>query len=108
RAGLLGTQGIRSGVNRQVLDRIKGTGDIFVAWDDEPWVVEGAMVHVSIVGFDNGADKDRRLDGVAVDSINADLTAGLDVTRAKRLRENAGIAFQGPVKVGKFEISPDV
>lgn len=108
RAGLLGTQGIRSGTNREILDRIKTTGDIFVAWDDEPWVVEGAMVHVSIVGFDNGTEKDRRLDGVSVPIINADLTAGLDVTRAKRLPENAGIAFQGPVKVGKFEIGPDV
>ncbi|HUZ87761.1 MAG TPA: DNA methyltransferase [Candidatus Baltobacterales bacterium] len=108
RAGLLGTQGIRSGTNRQILDRIKETGDIFAAWDDEPWVVEGAMVHVSIVGFDNGAEKDRTLDGTAVPSINADLTAGLDVTRAKRLRENSDVAFQGPVKVGKFEITSDV
>jgi hypothetical protein len=108
RAGLLGTQGIRSGTNRRILDRLKETGDIFLAWDDEEWVVEGAMVHVSIVGFDNGTEQDRTLDGKTVVSINADLTAGLDVTRAKRLKENAGRAFQGPVKVGKFEITPEL
>ena len=39
-----------------------------------------------------------------VPGINANLTAGLDLTRARRLRENLGIAFQGPVKVGPFEI----
>src|SRR5262249_55741128 len=32
RAGLLATQGIRGGANRKVLDRIKQTGDIFLAW----------------------------------------------------------------------------
>ena len=32
--GLLATQGIRGGANRRVLQRIKETGDIFVAWSD--------------------------------------------------------------------------
>ena len=31
RAGLLATQAIRGGANRKVLERIKGTGDIFWA-----------------------------------------------------------------------------
>jgi len=44
------------------------------------------------------------LNGIEVPSINANLTAGLDLTRARRLAENLGIAFQGPVKVGSFEI----
>ena len=47
RVGLLATQGIRGGANRQVLERIKETGDIFVAWSDQPWVLSGANVHVS-------------------------------------------------------------
>jgi hypothetical protein len=46
----------------------------------------------------------RELDGVAVGAINTDLTTGLDLTKACRLPANAGIAFQGPVKVGPFEI----
>jgi len=104
RVGLLATQGIRGGANRKVLKRIKESGDIFMAWSDEPWVVEGAAVHVSIVGYDDGSETHRVLDGAPVLAINADLSAGIDLTSAKVLTENAGIAFQGPVKVGSFEI----
>jgi hypothetical protein len=107
RAGLLATQGIRGGANRKVLARIKETGDIFFAWSDEPWVVEGASVRVSIVGYDNGDDTERTLDGKAVATINSDLTGGLDVTLARPLRENLGIAFMGDTKGGPFEISAD-
>ena len=54
RAGLLATQGIRGGANREVLKRIKETGDIFFAESDRDWILAGANVHVSMVGFDNG------------------------------------------------------
>ncbi len=57
RVGLLATQGIRGGANRRVLERIKETGDIFLAWADEAWVVEGAAVHVSFVGYDDGSER---------------------------------------------------
>ena len=56
RAGLLATQAIRGGANREVLKRIKETGDIFFAESDRDWVLAGANVHVSMVGFDNGAE----------------------------------------------------
>jgi type II restriction/modification system DNA methylase subunit YeeA len=108
RAGLLATQGIRGGANRRVLERIKQTGDIFVAWSDRPWVLEGAAVHVSLVGFDDGQEPSRSLDGTPVLAINANLTGTLDLTQAKRLRENLGICFQGPVKVGSFDIPGDL
>ncbi len=36
RAGLLATNSIRGGANREVLRRIKESGDIFMAWSDEP------------------------------------------------------------------------
>ena len=104
RVGLLATQSIRAGANRQVLDRIKETGDIFMAWADEPWVVEGAAVRVSIVGYDDGSQKIHTLNGVQVASINSNLSAGIDMTTACVLNDNRGIAFQGPVKVGPFEI----
>jgi len=48
RAGLLATNSIRGGVNRVVLERIKQTGDIFMAWSDRPWLLEGAAVRVSM------------------------------------------------------------
>jgi hypothetical protein len=34
RVGLLATQDIRGGANQRVLERIKETGDIFMAWSD--------------------------------------------------------------------------
>ena len=105
RVGLLATQGIRGGANRRVLQRIKDTGDIFLAWADRPWVLAGATVHVSIVGFDNGVDAIRELDGERVASINANLTGGVDLTKARRLAENRGVAFQGNIKSGPFDIS---
>ena len=106
RAGLLATQAIRGGANRRVLQRIKETGDIFIAWSDHPWILEGAAVHTSIVGFDDGSDTERKLDGRPVDTINANLTGGVDLTGAKRLAENAGVAFMGDTKGGPFDI-PD-
>ena len=106
RAGLLATQGIRGGANRRALQRIKETGDIFMAWSDHPWVLEGAAVHISIVGFDDGSETNRELDGHPVASINANLTVGVDLTGAKRLQENLGIAFMADTKGGPFDI-PD-
>ena len=108
RGGLLATQGIRGGVNRRVLQRIKETGDIFMAWSDHPWVLEGAAVHISIVGFDDGTETERELDGRSVPAINANLTVGVDLTAAKKLTTNLNVAFQGPVKVGAFDISADL
>ena len=104
RAGLLATQGIRGGANRRVLQRIKESGDIFLAWSDQPWILDGAAVHTSIVGFDDGSESNRELDGATVTSINANLTEGVDLTTAVRLNENLGIAFMGDTKGGPFDI----
>jgi type II restriction/modification system DNA methylase subunit YeeA len=104
RVGLLATQAIRGGKNRLVLDRIKGTGEIFMAWSDRPWILEGAMVHVSMIGFDDGSEKLHVLNGVPVETINADLTASHDLTKTKPLPENFKIAFMGDTKVGPFDI----
>jgi len=108
RVGLLATQGIRGGVNRTSLDRILQTGRIFWAQSDRNWILDGATVHVSMIGFDDGTEAESTLDGQPVNRINADLTSGLDVTTAKRLSENTGLAFQGPVVVGPFDIPPDL
>ena len=104
RVGLLATQGIRGGANRRVLQRIKETGDIFLARSDHPWVLNGAAVHISIVGFDDGLEINRELDGSPVESINANLTVGADLTGAVRLKANIGIAFMGDTKGGPFDI----
>jgi type II restriction/modification system DNA methylase subunit YeeA len=59
RAGLLTTQSIRGGANRKVLERIKKSGDIFMAWSDRDWILDGATVHVSMVGFDDGSEREK-------------------------------------------------
>jgi hypothetical protein len=106
RAGLLATQGIRGGANRDVLRHIKETGDIFFAESDRDWVLDGANVHISMVGFDGDQEKERLLDGKPVAQINADLSAAdADLTTAARLRENLGLAFMGDTKGGPFDIS---
>ena len=104
RAGLLATQGIRGQANRRVLERIGASGAIFFARSDDPWVLSGANVHISFVGQDDGGDGEHELDGRSVAAINADLTTGVDLTRAHRLRENQDIAFMGDIKVGPFDI----
>ncbi|GAK55509.1 hypothetical protein U27_02343 [Candidatus Vecturithrix granuli] len=108
RAGLLATQAIRGGVNRTVLERIKETGNIFWAQSDRDWILEGAAVHISMVGFDNGNEKVHELDGNLVEVINPDLSSSSDLTQAKILSENKGLAFQGPVKIGSFDIDSTI
>ncbi|TAK24000.1 MAG: class I SAM-dependent DNA methyltransferase [Chloroflexota bacterium] len=108
RAGLLATNSVRGGANRRVLERIQSSGGIFMAWSDRPWVLEGAAVRVSMVGFDDGRQTDRTLDGMPVVAINPDLTSTVDLTTAGRLAENADLAFMGDTKGGPFDISADI
>ncbi|MFQ5589870.1 MAG: class I SAM-dependent DNA methyltransferase, partial [Phycisphaerae bacterium] len=105
RAGLLATQGIRGGDNRTVLERIKETSDIFMAWSDREWILDGAAVHVSIVGFHTGSDPERMLDGQPAARINSDLTGATDLSTAKVIHENLGIAYMGDTKGGAFDIN---
>ena len=58
----------------------------------------------SAVGQDDGSEKDRTLNGHAVAEINANLTAGMDITQARVLPENAGLSYMGDTKGGPFDI----
>ena len=107
-AGLLSTNSIRGGANRRVLQRIKQTGDIFFAEADRPWILNGAAVRLSMVGFDGGSETEKTLDGTPAATINADLTGALDLTKARMLPENRGIAFMGDTKGGPFDLPPDL
>lgn len=126
RAGLVATNSIRGGASRKVLDRIVDTTRIFEAWSDEPWINNGAAVRVSLVCF--GDTQSTMLNGQHVNIIYADLSGSrgmtvcdsvttpltvqindfIDLTQAKRLPENAGVSFQGPVLVGPFEVEGDI
>src|SRR5690606_35907716 len=57
-----------------------------------------------MVGFDDGSESIYVLDGVPVSDISPDLQAELDITVASILAENRELVFQGPVKVGQFDI----
>ena len=104
RAGLLATNSIRGGSNREVLKRIKHTGNIFMAWSDREWILDGAAVRVSMIGFDNGSDRSRILNGTRTDSINPDLTGHVDITVAKTLVENLKMVARGIETGGPFEV----
>ncbi len=95
---------MRTGANRLILRRILETGGIFWAESDRPWILDGANVNVSMIGFDDGTDKTHILDGRTVSAINANLTATADVTQARRITANIGLSFMGDTKVGPFEI----
>ncbi len=105
RAGLLATNSIRGGVNRRVLERIKHSGDIFMAWSDRSWVLNGAAVRVSMIGFDDNSEQTRELDGNPTSKINADLTSSVNLGMAKQLQENGRICFRSDEKGGSFDIS---
>ena len=110
RAGLVATNSIRGGTNRKTLDKILEDSAIFDAHSDEPWVVEGAAVRVSLICFaSKDAELPVRLDESDVSQINADLSAGsLDLTSANPLKRNKGISFQGDIKRGSFDIPGDL
>ena len=115
RAGLVATNSIRGGANRRALEAATGGLRIFEAWSDEPWVIDGAAVRVSLVCFSRTNDRagetveTARLDGLVVDEVHTDLTArrgevGIDLTNARRLTVNASASFEGDEKGGAFNV----
>jgi type II restriction/modification system DNA methylase subunit YeeA len=96
RVGLVATNSIRGGANREILKNITELGRIYVAWSDEPWVVEGASVRVSIICFtaDDQLIDAVKLDGRIVPIVHSDLSqpiglGGVDLTKSHKLHDNA-------------------
>ena len=116
RAGLVATNSIRGGANRRALQAAIADRPMFDAWSDEPWVIDGAAVRVSLICFscpDDEHTPEARLDDQSVDEIYPDLTArrgstGVNLTLAKPLSVNLGTAFMGDTKGGKFEITGEL
>ena len=110
RAGLVATNSIRGGANRAVLDRIVGQGTIFDAWSDEPWVVDGAAVRVSLVCFaPEDATRVSFLDGEETPQIGSDLSVGsAGFVQAVPLTRNRDVSFRGTTKNGPFDISGEL
>ena len=109
RAGLVATNSIRGGKNRAVLDRIASDSVIYDAWSDEPWIVDGAAVRVSLICFGKkDAGLSVHLNGRDATRINTDLTAEADLTAATKLTANRGSAFVGGMKKGQFDVPGDL
>jgi len=109
RAGLVATNSIRGGQNREVLSSIERCTQIFDAWSDEPWILDGANVRVSIVCFGKTRATEPMLNGKRVARICCDLTEGysgsaIDFTAAATLPENLDVMFMGTTMVGAFEV----
>ena len=104
RVGLVSTNSIRGGQNRKVLAKAASNFPIFEAWSDEPWIVDGAAVRVSITCFGKGV-RPKKLNGVICNTINDDLTSdSFDLTIAKKLASNNGYCVHGSKKIGSFDI----
>lgn len=108
RAGLLATQAIRAGANLKILQRVQDSGAIFMAWSDRPWILDGAAVRVSMVGFDDGSQTYRTLNGIQVPEINSNLSSEIDLSGAAKLMENTSLCFMGTTKVGAFDLLPEI
>ena len=116
RVGLVATNSIRGGANRRALQAATDGRPIFDGWADEPWVIDGAAVRVSLVCFTGASDEympEARLDGAPVDEIHSDLSAtrggaGIDLTGARRIPANSGVAFMGDTKGGPFDVPGDL
>jgi hypothetical protein len=102
RVGLVATQAIRRGATRRVLDRIAQVAGIYDAWADEPWVVDGAAVRVSLICFaTDAAGVPTRLDGKSVSDLSGSAT---DLTTARPERRlhgrYQGGRFRHPWRIG--------
>jgi hypothetical protein len=107
RAGLLATQGIRGGANSEVLKRIKDSGDIFWAESDRPWILNGANVRISMIGFDDGDEKTHSFDGHFVSSINVNLSVQSDTVTAQDLPPNTNLSYIGASMHGPFPLGEE-
>ena len=108
RAGLVATNSIAKNTNLPVLRRIVESLSITEAYSDEPWVIDGAAVRVALVVFGrNQPNGEAKLDGTSVIRINANLTAGVDLSDVPRLRENRGQSMLGVQKSGPLDVKSD-
>ena len=106
RVGLVTTNAIRTGADRRVLELLCKTAALFEAWSDEPWIVDGASVRVSIICV-SVDDLPKRLDGHDVKIITSSLSQFPQPMPAV-LDENARTSFTGTFLNGPFEVETKV
>ncbi len=108
RCGLVATKAIAKNANLPVLKRLSADATIFDAWQNEPWVVDGAAVRVALICFASNAEHPTiRLNGSHVDRINPNLTSGLDTSLVAKLQENNNTVYIGVQKSGPLSVPRD-
>ncbi len=109
RAGLVATNSISGGNNLPTLRFVTTRATIFEAWNDEPWIIEGAAVRVALVCFTNhDSNETLRLNGSTVETIGVDLTEANEAGIARALAENRNVSFIGTQKNGPFDVPGDL
>lgn len=105
-AGFVTTNSIRGGQNRKVVERLLTSCVIYNAWSNEPWILNGASVRISIVCFSKRENLQVgycMLNGKQVTDIHANL-GEQNFSQAISLKENQNISFMGITKTGPFDI----
>ncbi|MGJ0502445.1 MAG: class I SAM-dependent DNA methyltransferase [Methylocystis sp.] len=107
RVGLVATKSIAKNTNLPVMIKICDECTLFEAWSNEPWVIDGAAVRVSLICFGSNSEQYPliRLNNTEIAAINPDLTTGVDVTRASFVEANKGCCFVGIQKSGPLEVA---
>lgn len=105
--GLIATRAIAGGASRVVLEPIAESKQFLEVRRDEDWIVEGAAVRVAIICISARPVLQPMLDGSQVDQIFSNLRGsndaeGVDLTKARRLRANLQVSFQGVVPRGSL------
>lgn len=105
RIGFVATNMVRSPVNALVANELYSVAPIKIAYSDEPWVVDGADIRVSIVVCSTDPAETRTLDGRQVAAITPDLKSFVvDLSQKIPLLENHKRAVRGIEKGGPFNI----
>ncbi|MER9419854.1 class I SAM-dependent DNA methyltransferase [Mesorhizobium sp. M0306] len=101
--GLIATKSIAKGASNKVFREALSASELQLSYaaTNEPWVVDGAQVRVSIVCATRSPTK-LVLNGSEVALINPDLTEGTALASAERLGDMANLAFQGVKLNGPF------
>ncbi|MAW80054.1 MAG: SAM-dependent methyltransferase [Parvularcula sp.] len=109
RVGFVATNMIRSPKDSHAAEALYTLAPIVFAMSDEPWVVDGADVRVSVIICDVDKDRKRMLDGANVPAITPDLKAlGFNLSMKQALLANKKKAVRGIEKGGPFDISRDL
>ena len=105
RVGLVTTNAIRSGADRKVLEKLSKSANLYNAWSDEPWIVDGASVRVSIFCAST-IEQEKRLNGKTVGDITSSLSA-FPQPLPTSLQPNAKTSFTGVFLNGPFEVDEE-